>query len=78
MPGKSLEIVLGPVRAKVVEQKKRIAERRVAEADGPMQMNACSLDGRATPDNLANTSVLNHGCPPFPIFPGHLARRKEV
>ena len=76
MPGESLEEVLGLVRAKVVEKKKRIAEVRVAESDRPSQMNACPLDGCAAPDYLANTPVFSHECPPFPNFAGHLARRE--
>jgi hypothetical protein len=76
MPGKSLEIVLGSVRAKVVEQKKRIALLRVAESDRPMQMNACPFDGRAASDYFTDAPILSHGCPPFPTFPGHRARRK--
>ena len=44
MPGKALGIERGIVAAEIVEQQERVLLRRIAEAEGPVQVDARALD----------------------------------
>ena len=46
MPRKAGAIIVRPVVAEIVEQEKRIEFRRVAEAEGAVELDAGALDGR--------------------------------
>ncbi len=45
VPGKSRHVILRLFIAKVVEEQKRIKVRRVSEAEGATQLDACTFEG---------------------------------
>ena len=45
MPRKAGQVVVRYVVAEIIQEQKRIEIRRVAEAEGPAQMDACAFEG---------------------------------
>jgi hypothetical protein len=66
VPWKALEIILGNVIAKVVEEKKGIEFSRVAEAEGTAKMYTGAFESRLGLDEAFNGSNGHRG-PPFLI-----------
>ena len=52
MPGKTSQIIIRPVVAKIVEQKERVEFGRVAESETALQLDACAFHGRSRFDDL--------------------------
>jgi hypothetical protein len=61
VPGKTLDIVRGIVRAEIVEEQEWIEKLRIAKADRAVQVDAGSFDGGPALKELANASILAHG-----------------
>ena len=45
MPRKPRQVIVRNIIAEIIEQQERVEVRRVAEAEGPAQMNACAFEG---------------------------------
>jgi hypothetical protein len=60
VPWKPAHILIGIVGTEIVEEKEGIVLLRWTEADGTMEMDACTFDGGATFENLAYTSGVWH------------------
>jgi hypothetical protein len=77
VPGEPAQVVLGSVRAEVVEQQERVEALRRIEPDGPVQVNAGALDDGAGPQDSADRSRLGHRRPTllrahWPAYPACL------
>ena len=59
MPGEPLQIVLGLLVAKIVEQQEWIELLGLAEAEGALQLNAGAFEGRRGVNDLSNWSQLH-------------------
>jgi hypothetical protein len=44
MPGKTLDVIFGFIRAKIIEQQEGVEFGDLAEAEDPIEMNAGALD----------------------------------
>ena len=65
MPGKALEVVVGIVRAEIVEEEERVKLGHLVVAKGPLKMHSCPLDRWLALPDFLNSPYCAHNIPPL-------------